>query len=227
MKNDVHFKLQQTDNHICVDFKAEYPVLSSAVLNGGSQTASRILIMKVAKTLKSPETGMQAPESTLTEYCRRLHFDGITVGMMTAASLDSFRLVSKSSQGVVITAMVTAGLSNARCAGDPAEWREIQTDRQPTGTINTIILTNATMTAASMVESVMLAAEAKTVALRNLGVRSPVSGASATGTGTDSIAVANGLGPDIIHYCGKHVLFGELLASAVIEAITESLRSRL
>ncbi len=227
MKSDIHFKLQQTDNHICVEFNSEYPVLSSAVLNGGCQTASRILIMKVGKTLKSPETITQSPESTLMAYCRRLQFGGLTVGMMTAASLDSFRLVSKSSQGVTITVMVTAGISNARCAGDRAEWRKIRTDAPPTGTINTIILTNAAVTGAARVESVMLAAESKAVAFRGLGVKSPVSGATATGTGTDSIAVANGLGPDIIRYCGKHVLFGELLASAVIEAITESLRSRI
>ena len=83
------------------------------------------------------------------------------------------------------------------------------------------------MSPAALVESVMLAAEAKTVAMRELGVKSPASGEIATGTGTDAIAVANGAGPKRIHYCGKHVLFGEMLASAVIEAITESLCDRL
>ena len=147
--------------------------------------------------------------------------------MMTSASLESFRQVSRSSQGVKVTAMVTAGVSNARCAGDRADWRTFQTDATPTGTINIIILTTATMTPAAMVESVMLAAEAKTVAMRMLGVKSPVSGAIATGTGTDAIAVVNGAGPETIRYCGKHVLFGEMLASVVIEAITESLSDRI
>jgi adenosylcobinamide amidohydrolase len=80
------------------------------------------------------------------------------------------------------------------------------------------------MSRAAMVESVMLAAEAKTVAMRKLGVRSPVSKTIATGTGTDAIAVVNGAGPESVRYCGKHVIFGEILASAVIEATTESLR---
>jgi len=83
------------------------------------------------------------------------------------------------------------------------------------------------MSHAAMVESVMLATEAKTVAMRKLGVKSPVSGAIATGTGTDAIAVVNGFGSRSVRYCGKHVLFGEMLASVVIEAITKSLSARV
>jgi adenosylcobinamide amidohydrolase len=83
------------------------------------------------------------------------------------------------------------------------------------------------MSQAALVESVMLVAEAKTVAMRKLGVKSLVSGVIATGTGTDSIAVVNGFGPETIRYCGKHVLFGEMVASAVMEAITDSLSDRI
>jgi len=221
------FELKQTSDHICVSFSTEHPVLSSAVFNGGGCTASNILIMKVAENFEDKKQVAVKPEKTLAEYCRQIQLSGTTVGMMTAASLESFRQVSRSSQGVKITAMVTAGISNARCAGDRAEWRTFQTDTTLTGTINIIILTTATMTPAAMVESLLLAAEAKTVAMRELGVKSLVSGKIATGTGTDAIAIANGVGPETIRYCGKHVLFGEMLASVVIEAITESLYVKL
>jgi adenosylcobinamide amidohydrolase len=221
------FELKQTSDHICVGFSSQHPVLSSAVFNGGACSASNILIMKVAENFEGTKQIVENPENTLAEYCRQLQLSGTTVGMMTSASMDSFRLVSRSSQGLEITALATAGISNARCAGDRADWRVFQTNVNPTGTINIIILTNATMSHAAMVESVMLATEAKTVAMRELGVKSPVSGTIATGTGTDAIAVANGFGPETIRYCGKHVLFGEMLASAVIETITESLRDRV
>jgi len=221
------FELKQTSDHICVGFSSRHPVLSSAVFNGGACSASNILIMKVAENFEGTKQIVENPENTLAEYCRQLQLSGTTVGMMTSAAMDSFRLVSRSSQGVEITAMVTAGISNARCAGDRADWREFQTNANPTGTINIIILTNARMSHAAMVESVMLATEAKTVAMRKLGVKSPVSRTIATGTGTDAIAVANGFGPETIRYCGKHLLFGEMLASAVIEAITESLGDRV
>lgn len=38
-----------------------------------------------------------------------------------------------------------------------------------------------------------------------------------------AIAIASGLGPAKIAYCGKHMLFGEMLASTVINGITSSL----
>ena len=221
------YELKQTPEHICVGFSTEHPVLSSAVFNGGACHASNILIMKVAENFEDTKQIVENPENTLAEYCRQLQLSGTTVGMMTSASMDSFRRVSSSSQGVEISAIVTAGVSNARCAGDRADRRTFQPDANPVGTINIIILTNASMSHAAMVESVMLATEAKTVAMRKLGVKSPVSGAIATGTGTDAIAVANGFGSGTIRYCGKHVLFGEMLASVVIEAITESLSDRV
>ena len=221
------FELKQTPAHIWVGFSTEHRVLSSAVYNGGACAASNILIMKVANNFEGKKQIGQHPEITLAEYCRQLQLGGTTVGMMTSASMDSFRQVSRFSQGVEISAMVTAGISNACCAGDRAGWRTFQIDDHPTGTINIIILTNAKLSKAAMVESVMLVTEAKTVAMRELGVKSLVSGTIATGTGTDAIAVVNGFGPETIHYCGKHVLFGEMLASAVIEAITGSLRDRL
>ena len=226
IQND-QFELKITPEHIWIGFNTKRPVLSSAVYNGGACVASNIIIMKVADNFEGTKKFDQSPENTLVEYCSQLRLDGATVGMMTSASMDSFRRVSRSSQGVEITAMVTAGISNACCAGDRADWRAFQTDANPTGTINTVILTNAMMSQAALVESVMLVAEAKTVAMRRLGVKSLVSGVVATGTGTDAIAVVNGFGPETIRYCGKHVLFGEMLASAVIEAITESLSDRI
>ena len=75
-----------------------------------------------------------------------------------------------------------------------------------------------------MIETTMIAAEAKAAALQAADVRSPVSGDVATGTGTDALAVACPVsGGRPIQYCGKHVLFGELLGSAVIEAVTASI----
>jgi adenosylcobinamide amidohydrolase len=218
------FELQKTAEHICISFSTEHSVISSAVYNGGNCLASNILIMKVAGNFENEKKNCVNPEISLGQYCQQLKLSGTTVGMMTSTTMDSFRQVSHSLQGVKVTAMVTAGVSNARCAGDRADWRAIRTDGNPTGTINTVIVTTAIMSRAAMVESVMLAAEAKTVAMRKLGVRSPVSKTIATGTGTDAIAVVNGAGPESVRYCGKHVIFGEILASAVIEATTESLR---
>ena len=77
-----------------------------------------------------------------------------------------------------------------------------------------------------MIEAVITATEAKTAALQNLGIKSPASGTPATGTGTDAIAVACGHGSIKVQYCGKHVIFGEILAKLVIEALTSSLHGK-
>jgi adenosylcobinamide amidohydrolase len=74
-----------------------------------------------------------------------------------------------------------------------------------------------------MVEAVITTTEAKTAALQNLGIKSPVSDNLATGTGTDAVAIVSGHGSIKISYCGKHVVFGEILAKLVIEAVCASL----
>jgi adenosylcobinamide amidohydrolase len=71
--------------------------------------------------------------------------------------------------------------------------------------------------------SVINVTEAKVAALQNLDIISPVSNQPATGTGTDSIAIAADSKAKKIQYCGKHVVFGEILARLVIEAVISSI----
>lgn len=216
--------LEQTADHIHVRFDRPSPVISSAVLNGGAVNADHILNLSVRDQVKNGSEVWQPPEATLAEYCRNCGWSGTVVGLMTAASIDSFRLVQTTEQGVEIFVLVTAGLSNARRAGDYAEHREIGIPHHQTGTINIICMTTAVLTPAAMLEAVITATEAKAAALQNLGTKSLVSGSPATGTGTDAIAVVCGHGSTKVQYCGKHVIFGEILAKLVIEAVTSSIK---
>ena len=146
--------------------------------------------------------------------------------MMTAASIGSFRIAKKKEQGVDIAVLVTSGLSNLRRAGDHAEYRIMGASSQEIGTINIIVLTSAMLTQSALVEALMIATEAKAAALQALEVKSAISPGIATGTGTDAIAIVNGQGKPTIKYCGKHVLFGEILAKLVIEAVTSSIHGK-
>jgi len=217
--------LERTANHIHLRFDCPARVLSSAVLNGGTVKANHILNLNIRNKRNHGPNERQSPELTLAQYCRNCGLSGTTVGLMTAASMDSFRLVQATEQGVEIIVLVTAGLSNARRAGDYAEYREIGTLRYDAGTINIICLTTAVLTPAALVEAVITATEAKTAALQKLGIKSPVSDTPATGTGTDAIAIAcvGSHGTTNVQYCGKHVVFGEILANLVIEAVTSSI----
>ncbi len=137
--------------------------------------------------------------------------------------MGSFRLVKESVQGIEIAILVTSGLSNPRRSGDPAEHREMTSQPNSAGTINIIALTSAHMTDAAMVEAVLMITEAKTAALQDAGILSPVTYRIATGTGTDSVAVVSGWGEKTVAYCGKHVLFGEVLGRLTTRAVAESI----
>lgn len=216
--------VEQAPDHIHVEFDTPYQVLSSAVLSGGFAEASHILNLRVEKGSPAVSTAFTSPDVELAAYCEAQGWKGVTVGMMTAASMDSYRMLSQTQQGVDLIVLATVGLSNVRRAGDPAEHREIIAGFGDVGTINIIGLTSAGMTPAAMTEAVMTVTEAKAAALQNLGIQSMVSEAPATGTGTDAIAIAADPQADKIQYCGKHVLFGELLANLVIEAVTSSIK---
>ena len=197
-----HATLRHTPHHLHIEFTTPHQVLSSAVHNGGLVHADHLLNMKVPLVDSSTEP----PEVTLSKYCATAGWDGTTIGMMTAASMDSFRMQKETEQGIDIVVLVTSGLSNPRRVGDPAEYRTMAAQPTDVGTINIIVLTSACLTGAAAVEAVLMVTEAKAAALQEAEVRSAVSHKIATGTGTDSVAVVSGQGPQTVSYCGKHVI---------------------
>lgn len=215
--------IEHTSEHVHIELPNSPRVLSSAPYNGGLIDADHLLILKVMDNFDGTKGPFEPLTATFRKYCRRKGWPGISVGMMTSAKMASFRNVRRSARGVEISVLVTAGISNARRAGDPAEYRVFDEAGIKPGTINIIILTNAILTQAAQVEAVMVVTEAKTAILQDFGVTSPVTGKTATGTGTDAVAIVNGSAPPEIRYCGKHTLFGEMLASATIDALSSSL----
>ena len=214
--------LDHCAGHVRVGFEQPHKVLSSAVLNGGMQEADHILNMKVADHEDGASVVAESPERTLREYCAG-KWDGTIVGMMTAAPMSSMRCAVQTIDNVHLAVIATAGLSNPRRAGDRADSRELYREVTEVGTINIILLTDASLSPSAMVETIMVASEAKAAALQDLNVLSPVSGLIATGTGTDSMALACRIESNKIRYAGKHVVFGEVVANLVLKAVTESL----
>lgn len=216
--------IEPTSEHVHIKLPNPRRVLSSAPYNGGLVEAGHLLILKVMENFKGAKGPFEPLADTFRRYCRRMTWSGVTVGMMTSAEMTSFRNVRRAARGVEISVVITAGISNARRAGDPAEHCTFDETGIKPGTINIIILTNATLAQATQVEAAMVATEAKAAALQDLGATSPVTGKTATGTGTDAVAVVSGSSPPEIQYCGKHTLFGQMLASATMEALLSSLK---
>jgi adenosylcobinamide amidohydrolase len=223
MKDADAYSVDCAPVHLHVRFNGLRRVISSAVLNGGLVHAAHIVNLHVPQHIE-PRQPFDPPEVALIDYCRRMGWEAPAVGMMTAAPMSSLRRAVRREGDVEVAALVTAGLSNARRVGDPAEWRTLEDVPPMPHTINIIVGTNAQLTDAALVEAVQMVTEVKVALLQDLQIVSAATGRPATGTGTDCVAVFSGLGPPRIRYCGKHVLFGEMLAGAVMEALGESLK---
>ena len=215
--------LSHTPDWVTLAFDRPRLALSSAVVNGGLRHCRRWLNLRVDGAAVHIA---ESPATTVARLCQQQGWAGDTQGMMTAASMNSLRIRRARVCGEDLAVLVTTGLANARRAGDRAEYLALG-DLSPTpGTINLAIVTSARLDPAVMVDITITATEAKAAALQDLGIRSPVSGAIATGTGTDAIAVFSRPGPTQVLYGGKHTLFGQQLARLVMAAIVDSVQQQ-
>jgi len=215
-----HIAVNHCADHVQLDLRVPNQVVSSATLNGGECIADHIVNMRVPEI--RCEDIAEPPANTIANYCAVNDWHGTCVGMMTSASMASFRMAEDTTQGVKTAVLITTGLSNARRAGDLAEHRLIGSTPQETGTINIILVTTARLSPAALIECVQMVTEAKVAACEQHNIKSQISGLTATGTGTDAVAIINGQGPEMIAYSGKHMLFGEILAKLVMQALTQS-----
>lgn len=197
-------------------------VLSWAPLGGGIRIARLLANHQVA--IDEPEA-MRAPGAYLARVVRAAgHDPRRTVALMTGAEVARTGHALTTRGGVIVGAWCTAGFSNALRVGDRATVLSTHA-----GTINIVVVVNRPLTNAAMVEAVQIAAEARTLAVLEAGVKSVRSGAPATGTGTDCIAIAAparaaSRSVRAEHYCGKHTLLGEVIGRAVLESCVRAIR---
>ncbi|RLI22029.1 hypothetical protein DRO54_02135, partial [Candidatus Bathyarchaeota archaeon] len=158
------------------------------------------------------------PEECLKQVVKELRLPIPVVGLMTATNVANFSLqVSKYAGKQYVCTITTAGLSNTATAGDAVRVNS------KFSTINTIILVDGNLTDACMVDLVKTATEAKVIALRELDVRSRISGRQATGTTTDAIVVAcTGRGKPL-RYGGTATPLGETVSLTVYHSIKEAI----
>ncbi|KAL9182789.1 hypothetical protein ACHAXT_004068 [Thalassiosira profunda] len=248
-------KVHVDEHRVRVDLPAgespSYHAISSAIHNGGHRTLPASPLPPSYVNCKVPATynGYDpSPESLLSNFIKKEGLDADkTVGLLTAASMKTLATASRSSQGVVVDGVVTAGLSNARSAGAEADWFVLTDSVEkedndadvgacnkpesgsptPPGTINTLVIVNTPLTESARVEAYAIAVEAKCRACADHGVvcgKDPT--APAQGTGTDCCVLlcpATSAKGAAIQHAGKHTLFAELVGQAVHEATSEAI----
>lgn len=213
-----------------VDFLHPMRCISNAPWLGGmSEQVRGLLNLKVSKAAElDPVTGEPEPISQTFQRS----FDSLAIstpyaGMMTAASMNSFRCRYLSVQNHNLLCGVTAGLANARRVGDSADETTIG-QIHPPGTINLWLITDAPFNPAAQLEAFALLCEAKTAACYDKGISSEKSGQTATGTGTDVTLVASRQSKAAaIPYCGKHTLLGEKIGGCAYEAVADAIQACL
>jgi adenosylcobinamide amidohydrolase len=148
-----------------------------------------------------------------------------TAMLLTAADMDNLALKKEEYPEFKVFALATAGTkSNAqRIGADRAGSLEREGRFESLGTINVIVLTNASLSEGAMARGMITLTEAKVIALEDLDIRSSYNPEiRATGTGTDNAIIVSGEGPRI-DYLGGHAKMGELMARAVTLAVKEAI----
>jgi adenosylcobinamide hydrolase len=196
-------------------------ILSSAIFNGGLTDANAVLNIQVPEGSGSKKNDFHwNPENFLIEQVQKLHLQkDTTVALMTAAKMHNLAVCTEKCGETAITVFATAGKTVAVTAGEPAASRL----GQKIGTINIILLVDGNLTDGCMVETIKTMTEAKTVALRELDLRSQFSGDLATGTLTDSVLVGCTKRGAVIQYAGTFTLLGELIGKCVRESVKTAL----
>ncbi len=205
-----------------VRFTEPLEVLSSAVLNGGSSVASAFFIMEVPKDYDPDDPYVDA-----VRVRDELGLPEDTVGMMTAAEVDLvFNMKEASYEGMDVSAIATAGLSNHVVAGEVLDdygekslHSAIRMNRMMAGTINVGVVSPVPLTMEGKVNMFMPLIEAKTAALADHGFVE-------TGTTSDSMAVFSPMGESRVTYTGTGSYVGLAAAKAVRAAVNAALDGR-
>lgn len=214
---------------ILVWSKTPLKILSSAVLNGGLLDANGIMIVHVPEDCGSDIADQvhNNPEGFLRKETSKLNLaQDKVVGLMTAADLQNAELASQKYEETSLSVLVTAGVSCPTTAGDEIASKYGSLRFKDFGTINIIVLVDGNLTESCMVNAVSTVTEAKTVALRELEIRSRFSGDLATGTVTDSVVVAHTKRGSPIKYAGTATMIGELVGKSVKELVKKVIQKQ-
>jgi adenosylcobinamide amidohydrolase len=194
---------------LVVRFPEPHAVLSWAIVNGGRRTATAVVWHEVRDAELRPPV---RPEWLLRERLGAAGLEG-AVGLLTSRALSRHVVAERSAAGVGARCVATVGLGNALRVGDPLG------PAARIGTINLVCQLSVPLADEGLVEALSIAAEARTLAVLACGIPSRVSGAPATGTGTDCIVVAAPERPGGASYAGKHTAIGHAVGAAVHEAV--------
>jgi adenosylcobinamide hydrolase len=214
---------------LIIDLNDMYRMISSAPRGGGIVQARSILNHQVpanpASCMRPPATTWADPARYLGRLAVRMKVRMPFVGLMTAVPMKQLVIDREQWGPVWIQCFCTVGVTNALRAGDAPTFPAGRDGVKDHGTINIILVTNATLTGTALVGAVQVVTESKTGTLITHHVRSTTCNSSlATGTGTDAVVIASSLeGIHKVPYSGTHTRTGAMIGRLVARCVEEGL----
>ncbi len=210
--------LTRQERHLLLHFPTAIDSLSSSIHGGGMSKMDRIANIYVDRFYECshPEKDV---EKLFTQWGYPLES---TAGLLTAVRLEYTSVLEEDGEDASVFCCTTAGVSNGARAGSERTTFPVY---QP-GTINIMLMIDARMTQAAMVNAVITAVEAKAAALADLGIRDAENGLIATGTTTDAIVLGvsqSATYPAQHRYCGTATDLGAAIGRVVYRTVKESL----
>jgi adenosylcobinamide hydrolase len=216
-------KLILKENVLAVLSEKPLTTISSAFHNGGGlKKTNAILNVEVLKSC-SDKYLHENPEPYIVDSAKRFGLNESFIGMVTAAAVENFSLVSKSHGELAVSVIATAADNEgntcnfAEAAGETINVQETQ------GTINIIVVIDGNPIESCLGGTLITVTEAKMAVLRELDIRSRFSGDEATGTVTDSIVVAETNRGTPIAYGGPASELGQLVGYCTRQAVKEAI----
>ncbi len=216
-------KLILSENVLAVISKTAFTVVSSAFHNGGGLKKTRaILNVEVPKGYGNINLHVD-PETLIVESSRKIGLTEEFIGMVTAACVQNFAIVSKREDDIGVSVVATAADNEGNtCNYSESSGEEMKT-RTIDDTINIIVIIDGHPNESCLVSTIITATEAKTAAMLELDIRSRYSGDAATGTITDAIVVAETGQGDPIVYGGPASKLGQLVGFCTRKAVKEAI----
>jgi adenosylcobinamide amidohydrolase len=214
-------KLVLKDNALAVLSDTELSTVSSAIYNGGFKKVKAILNVQAPEEYSDRQLH-ESPQKLIINAAKKLGISNKFVGMITAAAVDKFSLVSKKDGDLAVSVIATAVDPEGNTCSHAESAGEIIKVEETVGTINLMVVIDGNPTESCMVSTILTATEAKSAALWELDIRSRYSGDVATGTITDAIIVAKTSRGAPIVYGGPASKLGQLVGYCTRKAVKEA-----
>ncbi len=215
-------KLVLKENVLAVLSDAPLNTVSSAFHNGGGLKKTKVILNVEVPKSYGDRNLHDDPDAFIVNAARTFGVSGSFIGVVTAAAVENFSLVSKRDGEFAVSVVATAADNEgntcnfAESAGEPIEVKHIE------GTINIIVVVDGKPSESCLVSLLITATEAKMAALKELDIRSRFSGDEATGTVTDAIVVAETNRGAPIVYGGPASPLGQLVGYCTRKAVKEA-----